>query len=142
MMDNTNKKKFEQLGEPIGTATNRLRKNIMFSLVQAMELDTCFRCGKKIENVENFSIEHKIAWMDSENPKELFFDLDNIAFSHLKCNIGAAYHPYKGITNAEHGTLSRYNFCKCDLCVDAKKKWNREYMRNKRKEGKNDTENK
>ena len=37
------------------------------------------------------SIEHKIPWLDSDNPKELFFNLEkNIAFSHLSCNISAA----------------------------------------------------
>lgn len=34
-------------------------------------------------------IEHKIPWLDSDKPKELFFDLENIGFSHLSCNIKA-----------------------------------------------------
>ncbi len=40
--------------------------------------------------MSEFSIEHKIPWQSAEDPKESFFDLDNIAFSHLKCNIKAA----------------------------------------------------
>jgi len=36
---------------------------------------------------ETFSIEHVIPWLDSEDPVKLFFDLDNISFSHLKCNV-------------------------------------------------------
>ena len=36
---------------------------------------------------DTFSIEHKVAWLDSENPVDLYFDLENISFSHLKCNV-------------------------------------------------------
>lgn len=32
-------------------------------------------------------MEHKIAWLDGNDPISLFFDLNNTAFSHLKCNI-------------------------------------------------------
>lgn len=42
---------------------------------------------KKINTVDELSIEHKEPWENSDNPKELFFNLDNISFSHLKCNI-------------------------------------------------------
>lgn len=43
--------------------------------------------SKKIETVKELSIEQKTPWLDSENPVSVFFDLNNIAFSHLKCNI-------------------------------------------------------
>lgn len=89
-MTNSNKKKYEQLGMPAGTAMARLKKNILFSLVQECGKDTCYRCGKKIEDVVNFSIEHKKPWQNSDTPKELFYDLNNIAFSHMNCNYGAA----------------------------------------------------
>ncbi|RPJ69204.1 MAG: hypothetical protein EHM20_16665, partial [Alphaproteobacteria bacterium] len=68
-----NEKKSKQLGMPIGTATAVLRKNILFSLIKQLELDVCFQCGEKIESVDNLSIEHKVPWLDSENPTELFF---------------------------------------------------------------------
>jgi hypothetical protein len=77
------------LGEPFGTATNKLRKSILFKLVKELNLDICFRCEKRIEDINNFSIEHKIAWQSSKNPVEMFYDLDNIAFSHLDCNCKA-----------------------------------------------------
>jgi len=86
-MDNTNKKKNKQLGLPFGTAQNKLRKNIMFDLVQKLNLDNCFHCKKKI-TLETFSVEHKIPWLD--NNKELYWNLENIRFSHLKCNVGNA----------------------------------------------------
>lgn len=88
--EDTNKKKAEQLGMPLGTASGRLKKNLLFKLIQLQELDICFQCGKKIENVDDLSIEHKVPWLDSDDPVGLFFDLNNISFSHLKCNSGAA----------------------------------------------------
>ncbi|MBP7540882.1 MAG: hypothetical protein KA802_13235 [Saprospiraceae bacterium] len=39
---------------------------------------------------ETFSIEHKVSWLNSNNPVELYFDLNNISFSHLSCNISDA----------------------------------------------------
>ena len=88
-MKNSNKTKNELLGMPYGTASNRLRKTILFSLVKHCQLDICYRCGLAIENIDDLSIEHKVAWQSSENPIEAFFDLDNISFSHLNCNVDA-----------------------------------------------------
>ena len=79
-----------QLGIPYGTARNMLNKRIMFSMVQRLGLDTCHRCGQPIEDVDDLSVEHKKAWLYEPNARELFFDLDNIAFSHHKCNSGAS----------------------------------------------------
>lgn len=88
-----NDKKKQQLGMAIGTASARLRKMILFGLVRRCGLDTCFRCGKQIGTVEEFSIEHKKAWLDVSI--DLFWDLDNIAFSHLVCNVATARKPHK-----------------------------------------------
>lgn len=88
-MDSSNKHRAELLGEPFGTATAKLRKAIMFQLVQETNKDVCFRCGEKIKTIEDLSIEHKKSWARAENPKETFFDLNNITFSHLKCNVDA-----------------------------------------------------
>jgi len=81
-----NKRKSQELKMSFGKANAILRKSILFNLVQKCNLDICYRCNKKIENIRDLSIEHKIPWLDSKNPVELFFDLDNVAFSHLKCN--------------------------------------------------------
>jgi len=75
------------LGQPHGTAEHRLRKNITFWLASRCKMLKCFRCHKQIERVNELSIEHKTSWQRSKTPKETFFDLKNIAFSHLKCNI-------------------------------------------------------
>ncbi len=80
----SNKKKSEFLGMPHGTAQGRLRKMILFRLVQDACKDVCFRCGETIGTVEELSIEHKEPWLDRSVQR--FWDLDNIAFSHLRCN--------------------------------------------------------
>ena len=87
MSKKDNKK--EQLGCEFGTTCNRLRKSLLFFFAQKLDLDICFRCGQKIEKIEDFSIDHKIDWLHSENPIDFFYDLDNIGFSHLKCNMDA-----------------------------------------------------
>lgn len=83
-----------KLGENVSTAQHRLRKIILFDLIKKLNLDTCFRCGKKIEKIEELSIEHKVPWLNSVNPKELFYDLDNIAYSHCSCNYSAGVRSY------------------------------------------------
>ena len=89
-MEKYNQRKNEQLGMNAATAANKLRKLIMFKLLKDSNKNVCYRCGKTIDSVEELSIEHKIPWLHSDNPKELFFDIDNIAFSHLKCNLAAS----------------------------------------------------
>ena len=86
-------KKTEQLGMSVSTANGRLVKDLLFKLA----IDAghkCHRCGDVLTR-DTFSIEHKVPWLDSENPLGLYFDLDNIAFSHLSCNSGAARRPTK-----------------------------------------------
>ncbi|KKL25623.1 hypothetical protein LCGC14_2403400, partial [marine sediment metagenome] len=50
-----------------------------------------------IDNIDDFTIEHKIPWLD--NDSDLFWDLDNIAFSHNRCN--RPHHESKKV--GEHG---------------------------------------
>ncbi len=73
------------LGMPFGTACYKLRKLLLFHLVQKLGEDVCFRCGEAIVNVEDFTIDHKEAWRNKG--AEFFWDLSNIAFSHSHCNI-------------------------------------------------------
>jgi hypothetical protein len=122
MSDFGNKKKAAQLGMSPGNAAHKLRKMLLFRMIQMTGTDSCFQCGEKIENVDDFSIDHKVPWLDSDNPVGLFFDLNNIAFSHINCNRGAARVWNKGI-KAPHGTKTRYNThgCRCDECREAKR---------------------
>jgi hypothetical protein len=50
------------LGMPHGTAANRLRKMVMFSLLERHGENVCFKCSEKIETAEQLSIEHKLPW--------------------------------------------------------------------------------
>lgn len=92
-MTAVNDKKREQLGMAWGTANGRLQRRILFHMVQKAQEDTCFHCGLKIDTIEEFSVGHKTPWLDQD--PELFWDMDNIAFSHYKCNIAAARRPNK-----------------------------------------------
>ena len=109
-MSDGSEKKTAQLGMPYGTASHKLRKIIIFSLVVKLGENFCFRCGKKIESEKDLSIEHKTPWLDSENPTELFFDLQNIAFSHLGRNSGSARYT---------GEPAKMYELKCDGCGEA-----------------------
>lgn len=79
-------KKQQQLGMNPSTASHRLVKDILFSYVKDVP---CYRCQQPLTR-DTFSVEHKKAWLNSEDPVNLFFDLDNISYSHLSCNIAAA----------------------------------------------------
>jgi hypothetical protein len=125
-MGNSNRKKELQLDSPIGTATARLRKSIMFQMSQKLEMDICYQCGERIVSVNDFTIEHKIPWLDSKNPKQLFYDLDNIAFSHHSCNIRAA----KRVK--VHGQQRYARGCRCAICRDAHASNQRNYLDRKR----------
>jgi hypothetical protein len=91
-METGTEKKERLLGESYGAATSRLRKEVLFQLLVNQGLNVCFQCGKEIETAGEVSIEHKRPWMSAENPKEAFYDLDNIAISHLSCNVRAGNH--------------------------------------------------
>ena len=75
-------------------------------------------------------------WLDSINPKESFFDINNIAFSHLSCNVGAGGN--RGSHNSkkthcprgheytkENNYLYKNSMKRCRLCL-------KERMRNLR----------
>ena len=79
------------LGMSHGTAGNRLRKMILFHLLQKHGENVCFKCSEIIETADELSIEHKKPWEGVS--VKLFWSLDNIAFSHLRCNRN---HRYEG----------------------------------------------
>lgn len=81
-----NAKIVNALEDSIQTSRNKLQNLILFNLMEKTSMDLCFRCGQKIGSIEEMSIDHKIQWLNSNNPKELYYDLDNIAFSHSVCN--------------------------------------------------------
>ena len=86
----SNENKSAQLGMPFGTACGRLRKMVLFSVLKKHEENVCVRCNGAIELVDDLSIEHIKPW---ENVSvDLFWDLNNIAFSHIHCNVPHVYH--------------------------------------------------
>lgn len=80
----SNKRAVETLGMSHGAAANRLRKMVLFRQLVKYGDNVCVRCSEKIENIDELSIEHIKPW--EGRSVELFWDLDNVAFSHLKCN--------------------------------------------------------
>ncbi|HRZ18554.1 MAG TPA: hypothetical protein P5136_00660 [Methanofastidiosum sp.] len=134
MKNNRYKKSLErkkkQFGIPLGTASGRLKKQILFKLVQEANKDICYHCKKRITKIEDFSIEHKINWMYSKNPKKLFFDLENIAFSHLSCNVSSQRKEYKLKSTWKHGDHTGYkNGCRCQECTKAHRNYMRKYLK-------------
>lgn len=125
-MSKHKEKKKLQLGIDPGTASNKLRKEIMFSLIKKLELNVCYQCGEVIENSDSLSIEHKTPWLDSEDPVGLFFDLNNIAYSHLSCNCKAGRKP-----NKKYFTEEEKREAKNRLCRESNA---RHYSRTKRQE--------
>lgn len=74
---------------PHGTACNRLRKLVLFRVLQKHGENVCFKCSETIETADELSIEHKLPWEGIS--VELFWSLENIAFSHLRCNRNHRY---------------------------------------------------
>jgi hypothetical protein len=85
----SNEKKTATLGMPHGTASNRLRKMLLFRQLKKHRENVCVRCNKEIETVEELSVEHIKPWEGVSS--ELFWDLNNIAFSHSRCNLPHKY---------------------------------------------------
>ena len=89
MSKETQKKYAEQIGMNVGTAQNRLVKDMLFKSLCALGQNSCHQCGEEMTR-DTFSIEHKVPWRNAEDAKELFFNTDNISYSHLSCNAKAA----------------------------------------------------
>lgn len=82
------KDKSGTLGMPISKASHRLNRDLIYWMGLKLGLMVCYRCGKDIDR-ESFTIDHKVDWLHSDAPVEVFFDLENIAFSHHTCNAAA-----------------------------------------------------
>lgn len=105
--------KHKQLGMNASTASAILLKDILFRYIEKDNIN-CFRCNSPMTR-ENFSVDHKEPWLHSDNPKDLFFNLSNVSFSHLKCNIAAG----RKRKEATHGGATYYKNkkCRCEECM-------------------------
>ena len=105
--------KHKQLGMNASTASAILLKDILFRYIEKDNIN-CFRCNSPMTR-ENFSVDHKEPWLHSDNPKDLFFNLSNVSFSHLKCNIAAGR---KTKPKATCPSIARYRAkCRCEECM-------------------------
>jgi len=89
MTTRSNRQKEAVLGMPFGTACGRLRRIMMFELLRRHNENVCYRCGGLIEGADDLTLEHKQSWQT--NGAALFWDVNNIAFSHVRCNIRDGY---------------------------------------------------
>jgi hypothetical protein len=121
--------KKEELGMNPGTARHRLVKQLMFKFIKELKLDICFQCSKKIEKIEDLSIEHKIPWRFSNKALELYFDLDNIAFSHGSCNRAAA----RPRVRTHPSSYAYKKGCRCDDCTRMNTQRVKQYRKKKEK---------
>ncbi len=85
-MDTYNQRKSFQLGGNYQSLCQQLKRDLLYHYVKLANCHICHRCGAPIESSEDFSVDHIQAWMYKENARELFLDLENIAFSHKSCN--------------------------------------------------------
>jgi hypothetical protein len=81
----SNKRAVETLGMSHGAACNRLRKMVLFRQLEKHSDNICVRCNKEIESIDELSIEHIKPW--EGRSAELFWDLSNVGFSHMACNL-------------------------------------------------------
>lgn len=72
------------LGMPAGRAQYKLSRMVLFRQLQKHSENICSRCGQEIQSVNDLSIEHLKPWEGRSG--KLFWDLDNVAFSHKACN--------------------------------------------------------
>lgn len=106
---NKHQRRAEQLGMSYGNASSKLRKQLLFRYVVDAGDNLCFGCGQEITNIDDLSVEHIQPW-ENRNV-DLFWDLDNIAFSHIKCN---KPHAYRSRDKNEQGQL------RCTKCKEYK----------------------
>jgi hypothetical protein len=117
------------LGMKFSTARTRLERMLLFAMAAELGRNKCFRCGETIESVGQFSIEHTKEWQYAENPRETFFGLADIAFSHRDCNANAAQ---KRIF--PHGNAKNRD-CPCEPCLQSRRAYNAQWMANWRAKG-------
>ena len=124
-------KKTKQLRMNPSTASNRLKKLLLFDLAKRLKINWCYQCGAEIETAKRMTIEHKTPWLDSGDPVGNFFNLDNIAFSHASCNYSAASVKYgmpcPSVTAYRKG-------CRCDGCKEARADYRKKKKELKKKE--------
>ena len=99
----------QQLGMEFGKANQRLFKMMVWKMATKCGMDKCSHCKQLIEEPDHLSLEHIQPWRGIEGRParpELFWDLDNIAFSHIWCNSGS---PTRGQGNRKYFGVDDYS---------------------------------
>lgn len=86
-----------QLKEDQRTASHKLNRLILISLLRETGRHTCCRCGEEL-NESTFSIDHMEHWLHSDDPRGKYFNIKNIDFSCKPCN--------SSYTRAKRGTAA------------------------------------
>lgn len=116
-------KKQKQLGMNPSTASGRLVKDLLWNFVETTGQSACCKCGEPMSR-ETFSIEHVAPWLDSDDPVGLYFDIENIRYSHLRCNVTDRRDTR---VLKPCGTIAAYDRgCRCDSCVETKSDYKRQ----------------
>ena len=124
-------RKSKQYAESIGYnqiahASRVLMKDLVYHFYKKHGGGKCYRCGKKLKR-DDFTIDHIEPWRNKVNAKELFFNINNISFSHISCNTLA-----KEPKPLKHGLDKTYRKgCRCNLCKKAHALYRKE-RRNKK----------
>ena len=77
------KQKKDQLGKSISAARAILLKQILWRYLDSAGDVLCFRCSERMSS-NDFTLDHVEPWWNSSS--DLFWDLDNVRFSHHRCN--------------------------------------------------------
>lgn len=82
----------EILGMNYQTARSQLERKILWYMAKQLNKHNCFQCGFEIKDSDDMSIEHMKPWGGNEGKgikpdASLFWNMDNIAFSHKICNV-------------------------------------------------------
>ena len=70
------------LGMPYGTAEKRLRKAMIYELARQCGKTLCRWCETEIPSPDDLAVVHLQDWSDDADK---FWDLNNVAFSHVSC---------------------------------------------------------
>lgn len=73
-----------------GNPNWKLLRYVLFETIKRKNLNICYKCKQIIDTLEEFTVSHKVPWRTTRNregDKDLFWDLNNIAFEHSFCNL-------------------------------------------------------
>lgn len=76
------RRKAALLGMPVGTAERKLRKAIIHELARQCGRNVCRWCSREISDPEDLAVIHVEDW---EEFPDRYFDLGNVALSHVSC---------------------------------------------------------